>query len=166
MRTGRIEREWGAEALQPTVGWKVWRVESGLLVSVLYGDPWPVDEPLHAVCVRHDHEAPARACECGIHAGRDLAAWGHYLAVGAESRVFGRVLNKNGAPVSGARVGLMGTSAATLTRANGDFVLDSLPAGNQHAAACYQLDGECFGVVSAVVNASRYWLQWWLSRGV
>jgi hypothetical protein len=45
--------------------------------------------------------------------------------------VFGRVVNKNGAPVAGARVGLMGTSAATLTRANGDFVLDSLPAGTQ-----------------------------------
>lgn len=92
MRTGRIEREWGAEALQPAVGWKVWRVESGLLVSVLYGDPWPVDEPIHATCVRHDHEAPVRACECGIHAGRELSAWGHYLSVGSESRVFGRVL--------------------------------------------------------------------------
>jgi Carboxypeptidase regulatory-like domain/TonB-dependent Receptor Plug Domain len=47
------------------------------------------------------------------------------------ARVFGKVVNRNGAPVSGARVGLMGTSAATLTRANGDFVLDSLPAGTQ-----------------------------------
>jgi hypothetical protein len=47
------------------------------------------------------------------------------------ARVFGRVLNQNKAPVAGARVGLMGTSAATLTRANGDFVLDSLPAGTQ-----------------------------------
>ncbi|HET9012305.1 MAG TPA: carboxypeptidase regulatory-like domain-containing protein [Gemmatimonadaceae bacterium] len=47
------------------------------------------------------------------------------------ARVFGKVLNRNGAPVAGARVGLMGTSAATLTRANGDFVLDSLPAGTQ-----------------------------------
>ena len=47
------------------------------------------------------------------------------------ARVFGRVVNRNGAPVAGARVGLMGTSAATLTRANGDFVLDSLPAGTQ-----------------------------------
>ena len=47
------------------------------------------------------------------------------------SRVFGKVVNRNGAPVAGARVGLMGTSAATLTRANGDFVLDSLPAGTQ-----------------------------------
>jgi len=47
------------------------------------------------------------------------------------ARVFGKVLNKNGAPVVGARVGLMGTSAAALTRSNGDFVLDSLPAGTQ-----------------------------------
>jgi hypothetical protein len=47
------------------------------------------------------------------------------------ARVFGRVLNANGAPVVGARVGLMGVSAATLTRANGDFVLDSLPSGTQ-----------------------------------
>jgi hypothetical protein len=92
MRIGRLERAWGAEALQPAVGWKVWRVEDGLLKSVLYGDPWPVDEPIRAVCVRHSHEAPSRGCECGIHAGRELAAWGHYLAVGAESRVFGRVL--------------------------------------------------------------------------
>src|SRR5262249_31576811 len=63
--------------------------------SVLYGDPWPVDEPVAAVCrrqLRSQHEAPSRGCECGIHAGRDLAAWDHYLAVGSEARVFGRVL--------------------------------------------------------------------------
>ena len=47
------------------------------------------------------------------------------------ARVFGRVLNASGAPVAGARVGLMGVSAATITRANGDFVLDSLPSGTQ-----------------------------------
>ena len=47
------------------------------------------------------------------------------------ARVFGKVVNRNGAPVAGARVSLMGTSAATLTRSNGDFVLDSLPAGTQ-----------------------------------
>ena len=92
MRIGRLERAWGAEALRPAVGWKVWRVENGLLASVLYGDPWPVDEPIHATCRRHDHEAPSPLCECGIHAGRDLAAWEHYLRVGRESRVFGRVL--------------------------------------------------------------------------
>ena len=92
MRIGRLERAWGAEALRPAVGWKVWRVEDGLLASVLYGDPWPVDEPIHATCSRSDHEAPSPLCECGIHAGRDLAAWEHYLRVGRESRVFGRVL--------------------------------------------------------------------------
>jgi hypothetical protein len=92
MRIGRVEQTWAAEALRPAVGWKVWRVENGLLASVLYGDPWPVDEPIHAACRRHEHEAPSPLCECGIHAGRDLAAWEHYLRVGRESRVFGRVL--------------------------------------------------------------------------
>jgi Carboxypeptidase regulatory-like domain/TonB-dependent Receptor Plug Domain len=47
------------------------------------------------------------------------------------SRVSGKVVNKYGQPVVGARVGLQGTSAATLTRGNGDFSLDSLPAGTQ-----------------------------------
>lgn len=101
MRIGRIERAWAAEALRPAVGWKVWRVENGLLVSVLYGDRWPLDEPIQATCERHAHEAPSPGCECGIHAGRDLVAWAHYLSVGAESRVFGRVLLW-GATVEGA----------------------------------------------------------------
>jgi hypothetical protein len=95
MRIERIERAWGAEALRPAVGWKVWRVENGKLLSVLYGDPWPVDEPVRATCRRHvhvAHDAPAIGCECGIHAGRELGAWDHYLAVGADERVFGRVL--------------------------------------------------------------------------
>ena len=47
------------------------------------------------------------------------------------SRVLGKVVNASGVPIGNARVGLMGTSAATLTRTNGDFVLDSLPAGTQ-----------------------------------
>jgi hypothetical protein len=47
------------------------------------------------------------------------------------ARVLGRVTNKSGAPVAGARVGLMGTSFSTRTKANGEFVLDSLPAGTQ-----------------------------------
>jgi hypothetical protein len=105
MRIERIERAWGAEALRPAVGWKVWRVEDGALLSVLYGDVWPVDEPVRATCRRHvhvAHEAPAIGCECGIHAGRELGAWDHYLAVGAEARVFGRVLLW-GAVLEGAR---------------------------------------------------------------
>jgi hypothetical protein len=95
MRIERIERAWGAESLRPAVGWKVWRVADGELLSVLYGDRWPADEPVRATCRRHvhvAHEAPALGCECGIHAGRELRAWEHYLAVGAEARVFGRVL--------------------------------------------------------------------------
>jgi hypothetical protein len=95
MRIGRVEGVWAEEALRPAVGWKVWRVEDGVLRSVLYGDFWPVDDPVEAVCrrqLRSRHAAPSRGCECGIHAGRDLAAWDHYLAVGSEARVFGRVL--------------------------------------------------------------------------
>jgi hypothetical protein len=95
MRIGRVESVWAEEALRPAVGWKVWRVDDGLLRSVLYGDLWPVDDPVEAVCrrqLRSRHDAPSHGCECGIHAGRDLAAWDHYLAVGSEARVFGRVL--------------------------------------------------------------------------
>lgn len=47
------------------------------------------------------------------------------------ARVSGKVVNRSGAPVANARVGLMGSSAATLTRTNGEFTLDSLPAGTQ-----------------------------------
>jgi hypothetical protein len=93
MRIGRLEHAWAAEELRPAVGWKVWRVdEHGLLRSVLYGDLWPADEPVHASCKRLNHDAPHQGCECGIHAGRELAAWEHYLAVDIENRVFGRVL--------------------------------------------------------------------------
>jgi hypothetical protein len=47
------------------------------------------------------------------------------------ARAFGRVLNKAGAPVEGARVSLLGGGSSTTTRASGDFSLDSLPAGTQ-----------------------------------
>jgi hypothetical protein len=99
MKIGRLEHAWAAVDLRPAVGWKVWRVEhdadSTRLRSALYGDLWPVDEPVHAAChrmLRSSHDAPSPGCECGIHAGRTLEAWDHYLAVDAESRVFGRVL--------------------------------------------------------------------------
>lgn len=51
--------------------------------------------------------------------------------VRGDARVTGRVLNKAGQPVANARVELQGTGAATLTRNNGEFVLDSLPSGTQ-----------------------------------
>jgi hypothetical protein len=99
MRIGRIERTWGAEELRPAVGWKVWRVEHGTdgtrLRSVLYGDLWPAGEPVEASCrrlLRSEHEAPCLGCGCGIHAGRGLSAWEHYLSVEPGARVFGRVL--------------------------------------------------------------------------
>ena len=99
MRIGRIEAAWAAEALRPAVGWKVWRVEHGpegtRLRSVLYGDLWPAGGSIEAACrrlLRSEHEAPCSGCGCGIHAGRELSAWEHYLSVEAGSRVFGRVL--------------------------------------------------------------------------
>ena len=99
MRVGRTVREWGAQELQPAVGWKIWRVEKKpdrtRLRSVLYGDVWPFDDPLEATCrrlLRSAHEAPCRGCGCGIHAARELSAWEHYLSVDEDERVFGRVL--------------------------------------------------------------------------
>jgi hypothetical protein len=99
VRIGRIERVWSAEELRPAVGWKVWRIERRgeqvRLRSVLYGDLWPAGRPVEARCrrrLRVEHEAPCVGCGCGVHAGRELAAWEHYLAVDADTRVFGRVL--------------------------------------------------------------------------
>ena len=48
-----------------------------------------------------------------------------------KARVSGKVVNKYGQPIAHARVELQNTGQATLTRANGDFVLDSLPSGTQ-----------------------------------
>jgi hypothetical protein len=50
------------------------------------------------------------------------------------ARVSGRVTNKAGAPVAGALVSLLGGGTTTRTRANGEFTLDSLPAGTQALA--------------------------------
>ena len=43
----------------------------------------------------------------------------------------GRVVNGAGNPVVGARVDVIGTPGATLTGANGEFLIDSLPSGTQ-----------------------------------
>ena len=51
--------------------------------------------------------------------------------VRGRARVTGRVLNKYGQPIVGARVELQNTGSATKTRTNGDFTLDSLPSGTQ-----------------------------------
>lgn len=47
------------------------------------------------------------------------------------ARVRGKVVNKSGQPLGGARVTVTGTGLTTLSRPNGDFVLDSLPSGTQ-----------------------------------
>ena len=83
---------------EPVVGWKIWRVEHDdertRLRSVLYGSLWAPGRPAVADCkkpLRFRHEAPDPLCDCGIHAGKSLAAWQHYLKVGGD-RVFGRAL--------------------------------------------------------------------------
>lgn len=47
----------------------------------------------------------------------------------------GRVLNGAGNPVVGARVDVIGTPGASLTGANGEFRIDSLPSGTQSVVA-------------------------------
>jgi hypothetical protein len=47
------------------------------------------------------------------------------------ARVTGRVLDKKGQPLSGARVMLQGGGTTAITKPNGEFVLDSLPSGTQ-----------------------------------
>jgi hypothetical protein len=87
-----------ADATEPVVGWKIWRVEHDAertrLRSVLYGSLWVPGRPAVADCkkpLRFRHDAPDALCDCGIHGGKSLAAWQHYLKVG-DNRVFGRVL--------------------------------------------------------------------------
>jgi len=47
------------------------------------------------------------------------------------ARVTGVVVDKTGKPLSGARVMLQGGGATAISKANGEFVLDSLPSGTQ-----------------------------------
>ena len=65
-----------------------------------------------------------------VAAAKDSTGKPRLVAKGS-ARVTGRVVNKSGAPVAGARIGLMGASAATTSRTNGEFTLDSLPSGTQ-----------------------------------
>ena len=50
------------------------------------------------------------------------------------ARVTGRVIDNAGKPLANARVQLEGSTRVATTRANGDFSLDSLPAGTQSIA--------------------------------
>lgn len=51
------------------------------------------------------------------------------------ARLTGRVVDRSGKPLVGARVSVEGTDRVALTRASGDFVLDSLPVGTQTVTA-------------------------------
>lgn len=66
-----------------------------------------------------------------VAAGTDSAGKAAPRVIKGAARVLGRVINRQGAPIGNARVTLNGTGAATLTRVNGEFALDSLPAGTQ-----------------------------------
>jgi hypothetical protein len=48
------------------------------------------------------------------------------------ARLAGRVTNKAGQPIAGARIQVDGTTRSVETRANGEFFLDSLPPGTQN----------------------------------
>jgi hypothetical protein len=51
--------------------------------------------------------------------------------VKGSARVTGKVMDKNGRPLEGARVMLQGGGSTVISRTNGEFVLDSLPSGTQ-----------------------------------
>ncbi|MEO6878329.1 MAG: carboxypeptidase regulatory-like domain-containing protein, partial [Gemmatimonadaceae bacterium] len=51
--------------------------------------------------------------------------------VKGNARVTGKIVDKTGKPLSGARVVLQGGGTVAISKANGDFTLDSLPAGTQ-----------------------------------
>jgi carboxypeptidase family protein/TonB-dependent receptor-like protein len=64
-------------------------------------------------------------------AGKDTGGGAPRMVQKGKARVTGKVLNKYGQPLAHARVELQNTGQATLTRANGEFTLDSLPSGTQ-----------------------------------
>lgn len=69
--------------LEPIRGWRVWKVGNGRLYSTVFGTLWPERARLEARCglggrsspggLRGVHEAPSRACDCGIYALKSRA---------------------------------------------------------------------------------------------
>jgi carboxypeptidase family protein len=51
------------------------------------------------------------------------------------AKLTGKIVNRSGQPLVGARVSIEGTDRVALSRAGGDFVLDSLPVGTQTVTA-------------------------------
>ncbi len=78
----------------PVRAWRYWQVSSRRrLRSVAQKHvEWPVDRPLHAVCLAGGHPAPAVSCSCGISGARDLDALRqHGLCVAPGGLVVGEV---------------------------------------------------------------------------
>ncbi len=78
----------------PVRAWRYWQVSSRRrLRSVAQKHvEWPVDRPLHAVCLGGGHPAPAQSCSCGISGARDLETLRqHGLCVAPGGLVVGEV---------------------------------------------------------------------------
>lgn len=78
----------------PVRAWRYWQVSPRRrLRSVAQKHvEWPVDRPLHALCVGGGHPAPAVACSCGISGARDLETLRHHgLCVAPGGLVVGEV---------------------------------------------------------------------------
>ena len=75
--------------------------------------------------------APGAVAAAPTAGSPDSSARGSPVTVLGRARLTGRVLNKAGHPLVGARVQLDGTTRAATTRTTGDFTLDSLPSGTQ-----------------------------------
>ena len=75
-----------------------------------------------------DSAAQARAREQAQAAGQRFSA---ATMRKGQASLTGRVTNGAGAPIVGARVDVLGTPGATLTRENGEFSLAELPSGTQ-----------------------------------
>ena len=75
-----------------------------------------------------DTAAQARAREQAQAAGQRFSA---ATMRKGQAALTGRVTNGAGAPIVGARVDVLGTPGATLTRENGEFSLAELPSGTQ-----------------------------------
>ena len=91
---------------------------------------------MHAEVVAVVPNAPTVAADTGkkpggYRTGATNTAKPPVRVVRGRARVTGKVVNKGGQPIAGARVGLQGTTAVTTTNTRGEFTLDSLPSGTQ-----------------------------------
>lgn len=70
------------------------------------------------------------ASQVSISTVTDTSGRTHKVYAG-RARVQGKVVSRAGKPIAGARISMDGTLAATTSRSDGEFTLDSLPSGTQ-----------------------------------